>query len=128
MIKEILNHRRIVSFSIHEKDNCGLALSGGYVLSIGCLVRFVGGENIFVCANDHGHLFGLTAPFDAEIKIQKAIENQEITDIEFNKNTGDLKLYFSSGVLQLICNSAGYENYVIDGPNDLCIVIHGGKQ
>jgi hypothetical protein len=128
MIKKILNHRRVISFSIHECNNCGLALSDGYALSIGCLVRFEGKENNFICTNDHGHKFGLTAPYDAEVKIKEAIENKEIKDIEFNMNTGDLNLYFDSGILQLISNSGGYENYQIDGPNDLLIVIHGGKQ
>jgi hypothetical protein len=128
MINEILNHRKILSFTIHEKDNCSLSLSSGYSLSIECLVRFVGGNNVFACANDHGHQFGLSVPFDSENKIQKAIANQEIADIEFNKSTGDLNLYFSSGVLQIICNSAGYENYQINGPDGLLIIIHGGKQ
>jgi len=127
-MKEILNHKRILSFSIHEKDNCTLALSDGYSLSIECLARFVNDENIFICANDHGHAFGLKTPFDAESQIKKAIENKDIKDIEFNSNTGDLTLYLESGSLQIICTSAGYENYQLDGPNDLLIAIHGGKQ
>jgi hypothetical protein len=128
MMKEILNHRRILSFSIHEKDNCVLALSDSYTLSIECLVRFVNDKNIFICANDHGHVFGLKTPFDAESEIKKAIENKEIKDIEFNSNTGDLTLYLESGSLQIICNSTGYENYQLNGPDGLLIVINGGKQ
>jgi hypothetical protein len=127
MTKEILIHRRIISFSIHE-NYCALALSGGYILSIECLVRFVGENNIFICASDHGHKFGLDAPFDAEKKIAAAIENKEINDINLNPDTGDLNIHLASGVIQVICNSSGYENYKIDGPDNLLIVIHGGKQ
>ncbi len=128
MIKENLQYKRVISFSIHGKGTCALALSGSYTISIECLVRFVDNKNIFICANDHGQLFGLKNPFDAESKIKKAIENKEIKDIEFNKNTGDLNLHFDTGVFQIICNSAGYENYQVNGPDNLLTVVHGGKQ
>lgn len=127
MIEEILNHRQILDFSIHE-NYCALSLSGGYNLSIECLVRFIGDGDLFVCANDHGEPFGLNTPFNAEDQIRQQIKNKEVTSVKFDKNTGDLNIICSSGVLQITCNSVGYENYQINCPNSLLFVVHGGKQ
>lgn len=127
MIKDILNHKSVHSFSINDNGNCVLSLSGGYNLSTECLVRFIGGNN-FICNSDHGQKFGLAVPFNAESKINEAIAKQQVTDIKFDNYTGDLEIYFPTGILQIICNSAGYENYQLNGPDELLIVVHGGKQ
>ncbi len=128
MIEKILKNKEINNFSILENNFCTLSLSDGYSITTECLVRFTGKNNEFICTTDHGHQFGLEGPFDAEKTIKKLIDNNNILEIEVNQNTGDISLFLESGVFQIICNSSGYECYQINGPNNLIIVGHGGKQ
>ncbi len=128
MIEKILKNRSIIDFAIREFNFCSLSLSDGYSISTQSLARFVGKHDAFICVEDHGHKFGLDHPFDAEKAIKELIQNKTIQKINLNRDTGDLNLFIESGVFQIICRSAGYEAYQINGPNNLIIVAHGGKQ
>lgn len=128
MITTILNNKRIIDFSIQEKNFCILSISDGYTITTECLVRYVGENNEFLCAEDHGHKFGLSSPFDAEKNIKELIKDKEIKKIDINQATGDIDIFLDSGVFQIICNSSGYECYQVNGPDNLTIIGHGGNQ
>jgi hypothetical protein len=127
MIEKLLRNRTIIDFIIREYNSCSLSLNDGYSISTQSLFRFVG-KNDFICVEDHGHKFGMDQPYDAEKAIKELIQNKTISKINFNNDTGDLNLVLETGTLQIICRSAGYEAYQIDGPNNLIMVVRGGKQ
>ena len=128
MVDKILKNKAILGFSIREHNNCSLQLSEAYSITAECLVRFKGKGDVFICANDHGQLFGLKSPFDAESSINRQLKGKIIKAVTLDQDSGDLKLHLDSGVLELICNSSGYECYQINGPKNLIVVVHGGKQ
>jgi len=72
-------------------------------------------------------MFGLVEPYDAAEKINKAIKDKEIKEAKLTEDTSDLTLVIESGRLEIICNSAGYECYQINGPDNLIIVCRGGR-
>lgn len=127
-MKEILEGKTILGFEILEHGFCSMPLSGGYAISAETLCRFVGGAGEFISSQDHGQMFGLTEPYDAAERINKAIKGKKIKKADLANNTGDLTLIVDGGRLEVICNSAGYECYQLNGPDNLIIVGRGGKQ
>lgn len=127
-MKEIIKGKIILGFEILEYGFCSISLSDGYAISMETLCRFVGGNGDFISSQDHGQMFGLTEPYDAAGKMNKAIKGKEIRDAHLSEDTGDLMLTIDGGRLEIICNSAGYECYQIHGPDNLIIVGRGGNK
>ena len=128
MMKKILEGKTLLGFEILEHGFCSMPLSDGYALSAETLCRFVGETGEFISSQDHGQMFGLTEPYDAAEEINKAIKGKEILKADLAEDTGDLTLIVDGGCLEIICNSAGYECYQLNGPDDLITVGRGGKQ
>jgi len=128
MMKELLECKTILGFEILEHGFCTLPLSGGYAISAETLCRFIGQNGEFVSTQDHGQMFGLVEPYDAAEKINRAIKGKEIKETNLTEDTGDLTLVVDGGRLEIICNSAGYECYQVNGPDDLIIIGRGGRQ
>ena len=126
-MKEKLEGKTILGFKILEHGFCSIPLSGGYAISAETLCRFIGQNGDFISTQDHGQVFGLTEPYDAADKIKKAIEGKEIIKANLTEDSGDLTLVVDSGRLEIICNSAGYECYQVNGPDDLIIIGRGGR-
>ena len=127
-MKEILEGKTILGFEILEHGFCSMSLSDGYAISAETLCRYVGETGEFISSQDHGQMFGLTEPYDAAEKINKAIKGKKIKKADLTKYTGDLTLIVDGGRFEVICNSAGYECYQLNGPDNLIIVGRGGKQ
>jgi hypothetical protein len=128
MISEYLTGKIALGFSIDENKLCSLELSDGFALSIDCLCRYVGADGSFITSEDHGHIFGLPSAYDAAGQIKKKIMGGRIKDVVLRPETGDVTIFFPGGLLELICVSAGYEAYQLNGPNNLLIVGRGGKE
>lgn len=128
MMKEILEGKTILGFAILEHGFCSMSLSDGYAISAETLCRFVGETGEFISSQDHGQMFGQTEPFDAAEMINKAIKGKKIKKANFTNDTGDLTLFVDGGRLEVICNSAGFECYQLNGPDDLIVVGRGGKE
>ena len=128
MIREIIKGKIIIEFEILEHGFCSVSLSDGYAVSAETLCRFVGENGDFISSQDHGQMFGLAEPYDAEVKINKAIKGKEIKEAILTEDTGDLTFVVESGRFEIICNSAGYECYQINGPDNLIIIGRGGNQ
>lgn len=128
MMKRILEGKTVLGFEILEHGFCSIPLSSGYAISAETLCRYVGENGDFISSLDQGQMFGLAEPYDAAEKINKAIEGKEIEKVHFAEDTGDLTLVVDGGRFEVICNSAGYECYQVNGPDDLIIVGRGGKK
>jgi len=111
-----------------EHGFCSLSLGNGYSISIENLCRYVGQNGEFFSSQDHGQMFGLAEPYDAEEKIGKAIRGKLIQEVRLSEDTGDLTLVFDRGRFEIICTSAGYECYGINGLDDQIIVVRGGNK
>ncbi len=118
---------KYLGFEILEHGFCSITLSGGYSISTETLFRFIRQNGEFISTQDHGHRFGLTVAYDAADKIEKAIKGKEIIKADLAEDTGDLTLVVDGGRLEIICNSAGYECYQLNGPGNLIIVGRGGN-
>lgn len=125
-IAEIMTNRTVEGFSIGEHGVCSMNLSGGISLTQESLLRYVG-SGVFISAEDHLQQFGLPAPYDAEQDIRGRIVGKVIRRVEIARDTGDLTLTLDDGRLELICTSAGYEAYQVDGPDHLLVVGRGGS-
>ena len=125
---DILKDKKVLSFTIYEHGLCVLGLSAEYGLSAECLVRFIGHDGAFITARDHGHQFGSLAPFDAAAAIEARVKGQVIDRASVCSETSDLTLYFGSDRLEIFCTSRGYEAYNLRGPNNLTVVVHGGRE
>jgi hypothetical protein len=125
-IVDILTNRTVEGFVIGEHGVCFLTISGGISLTQEALLRYVGRSGVFISAEDHGHQFGLPAPYDAEQAIRGSILGKVIRHVEVSGDTGDLTLILDDGRIEIICTSSGYEAYQIHGPNNLIMVGRGG--
>jgi hypothetical protein len=125
-IADILTNRTVEGFTIGEYGFCSLTLSGGYSLTQQSLLRYVGQPGVFISAEDHRHQFGLPAPYDAEQDIQGRIVGMVIRRVEITRDTGDLTLTLDDGRIEIICTSACYEAYEVNGPDNLMMVCRGG--
>ena len=124
-ILEILSNRTVEGFTIGEHGFCSISLSGGVSLTQESLLRYIG-PGVFISAEDHGHQFGLPAPYDAEQEIRSRIVGRVIKRVELGRETGDLSLILDEGRIEIICTSAGYEAYQVRGPDNLIMVGRGG--
>lgn len=121
LLKNNLRGKRIEGFTIHQHSS-GLEIEGGYTVNIEGLCRYLGENGVFIVTDDHGHIFGLPAPYDAEAAIKKEIVGQEIADVAIRDNSKDLTIQLSSGALEIICTSMGYETAQLRGPDGLFVV------
>ncbi len=128
MIREKFKGKIISEFEILEHGFCSISLCDGDVISTETLCRFVGENGDFISSQDHGQMFGLAEPYDVAEKINKAIKDKEIKEAKLTEDTSDLTLVVESGRLEIICNSAGYECYQVNGPDNLTIVCRGGRK
>jgi len=127
-MQEMLAGKIILGFAILEHGFCSMSLSDGYAISADTLCRYVGETGEFISSQDHGQMFGLTEPYDAAEKINNTIKGKKIKKAHLTNHTGDLTLIVDGGRLEIICSSAGYECYQLNGPDNLIIVGRGGKQ
>jgi hypothetical protein len=127
-IADILTRRTVEGFTIGEHRLCALTISGGYSLSQEALLRYVGTAGVFISALDHKHQFGLASPYDAEAEIRRVIQGKVISRVDVSRETGDLTLHFDDGRIEIICTSAGYEAYQLNGPGNLIMIGRGGSE
>lgn len=116
-----LKGKRIAGFAIHEHSS-GLEIEGGYTVNIEGLCRYIGKSGTFIITEDHGQKFGLPAPYDAEEAMQKEIVGQIVADVSVRDDSKDIAIRLSSGVLEIISTSTGYETAQLRGPNGLFVV------
>ena len=125
-VVDLLTNRTVEEFAIGEQGVCFITLSGSISLTQEALLRYVGRSGVFISAEDHGHQFGLPAPYDAEQEIRGSILGKVIRRVDVSRDTGDVTLILDDGRIEIICKSSGYEAYQIHGPNNLIIVGQGG--
>jgi hypothetical protein len=125
MIERLLADRSIESFQICEHWS-SVGIEGGYAVGCGALLRYIGKDRVFITNEDHGQLFGLGAPYNAESEIESRTRGKVIKSAEIELDTGDLTLRLEDGCIEIVCSSVGYENWQLSGPNGFVMVGYGG--
>jgi hypothetical protein len=125
-MSDLLDHhlkgKRVVGFRIYEHSS-QLEVDGGYRLNIEALCRYLGAGGKFIVTEDHGHKFGLSAPYDAEAAISGEVLGQEINAVTVQEHSGDIAIRFANGSLEIICRSMAYEIGQLVGPKDIFVVV-----
>ncbi len=102
---------------------------GGTNVNVECLWRIIQEGRICATSEDHGHKFGLPAPFDAQSFAVKALEKKTVTSAALHPETADITLQFEGDVrLEIIPNSAGFESWQLRSPFGKSFVAQGGGQ
>jgi hypothetical protein len=75
--------------------------------------RFVDATGIKLSSKDDGHQFGLPTPINVERQANDQLGSSAVVAIEIDYPTGDLNVFFDSGIRLHIYNSSmGYESWM----------------
>jgi hypothetical protein len=108
LVGDALKH---VSFS-EEGRSWVLTFTSGSSLAIECLWRLKSDGVLVGTSEDHGHKFGLPAPFDAGAVLMERTLGLRLSSIHVGSGTADLRLSFSPDIeLEVLPTSAGYESW-----------------
>lgn len=93
-----------------------------------CLWRLVESGRIRFTSEDDGHQFGLPAPVDAAVEVNRRLAHASVETVELRSGILDLELQLSTGhVLQIIPDSSGYEAWVLSKGSRQFIAVGGGE-
>ena len=121
----LLQHR-FQSITRRERDWV-FVFDNGASLAVGCLWRLVEGGRITLTSQDERQQFGLPAPVDAALEINRRLALASIAAVELREGLLDLDLHFSSGhILQIIPDSSGYESWELSSGARQFIAVGGG--
>jgi len=102
------------------------SFSGGWVLQVSAPWRVVANAVTVLGSQDDGQQFGLPKPLSAEEEINNLLLHRPVELMSFNE-LGDLVVDFGAiGCLEVFNESSGYEGWVLNGPESICIVAQGG--
>jgi hypothetical protein len=118
--------RVITGVVLHEPIPWVFALGPGAAISVECLWRVVERGHVVLCADDHGHKFGLPAPVDAVARVRELLVGP-IKTARLREATADLTLEFEGDrQLEIIPVSMGYESWQMSTPSGRSYVAVGG--
>jgi hypothetical protein len=83
-----------------------------FSVSVECLWRVTDANRIVVTSEDQDQRFGLPEPIDAARRARLAIGDNPVVDVKLRGPARDLLIVFANGaMLEVLPNSAGYENW-----------------
>jgi hypothetical protein len=110
-MRPALTNRHEVERVEFDGYNWFFRFSDGESLRAGCLWRVLRNGHISLTSNDHGQLFGLNQPINAELLATAALAGKEITSVAWDDDAADLSMSLSDLSLQLVTDSSGYESW-----------------
>lgn len=112
----LINDRLIDVERVEENCSWHLKFGSGATLNIDCLWRIVKDGTLSSTSEDHGHKFGLPAPFDG-VEALKELNRSAISAVALRDGTADVALYFGEYVvLEIIPMFGGYESWSASRP------------
>lgn len=122
-----LSQRRFLSMTRRECDWV-IALEHDTQIMVECLWRVIEAGRVQRTSLDHGQQFGLAAPIDAAVEINRRLAGQLVRHAELCAGTLDFELHLDPGViLQVIPDSAGYESWRVSTSMGQFIAVGGGE-
>ena len=107
-----------------EKDDFSweFSFSDCLNLRVECLWRLLVSGKLVITSEDHGQQFGLPAPVDCLSELRRRVEGVPITSAKVRVGTVDITLHFGDiATLEVVGTSAGYEAWVLSGPDVLIV-------
>lgn len=92
-----------------------------------CAWRYIVDGHIALGSEDHGQLFGLSSPVDAETRLRAAIVGRRISGAEVRDDTRDIVITLEFGArIEIVPISSGYESWELTAPDGSTTVAQGG--
>ena len=104
-----------------------LRLDDGTTVATESSWRLATSQGVTVTSEDDCQQFGLPAPFNAAVAVEKELSGQSVSAFGIDQTTGDLTIEFGSKQLQFLCLSSGYESWRLTHGNQDLICTGGGK-
>jgi hypothetical protein len=79
--------------------------------------RLIKNGKAWLSSFDHAQQYGLPAPINAILELQKELESGILTDLRLDRETGDLMLRFAGERTLQVFNFTSYEIWNIQFPN-----------
>ncbi len=96
-------------------------------LVVACLWRLTEGGRIRFTSQDDGHQFGLSAPVDVALEVNRRLALASVEAVELRQGILDIELQFSTGhTMQVIPDSSGYEAWNLSRGGKQFIAVGGG--
>jgi hypothetical protein len=100
-----------------ESESWLLTFGSGSTINIACLWRLKENGRIVATGYDHGHVFGLPAPFDSSLALVECIRAEPVSLVHVQSGATDLKIGFGPRyMLEVLPVSAGYESWQATSP------------
>lgn len=97
-------------------------------LQVECLWRLLEAGRIIVTSDDHGQKFGLPAPVDSSLEVNRRIAGVGIVSARIREGSLDISIGFANDhTLEVMPVSSGYEAWQLGGNNLLLIAVGGGR-
>ena len=115
-----------------SEHNWQLDLGQGNVAQSFWTWRIVGPKRIELSDEDHGQLFGLQEPVDAEARANDLLSGAKVIDVRIDNTTSDLNIVFDNGMrFEALNMSSGYEGWTAlftsNGKKWQIVVLGGGE-
>lgn len=121
-----ITDREVQSVEQYDALPCVLRLSGGFHIQIHALWRLLRGGRLAITREDDGQRFGRPSPVDSIAELRAAIVGKRVEALHVAEGTADLTISLGEVALQGIADSAGYEAWLIEGPQGPLAVGTGG--
>jgi hypothetical protein len=93
-----------------ESESWLLTFYSGSTINIQCLWRLKENDTIVATGYDHGHMFGLPAPFDSSTALVERVKAEPVSRVHVQNGATDLQIGFGAKyMLEVLPVSAGYE-------------------
>jgi hypothetical protein len=103
------------------------AFDRGASVVVACLWRLVEGGRIRFTSEDNGQQFGLPAPVDVSLEVNRRLAGGVVEAVELRRGLLDLDVGFSTGhTLQIFPDSSGYEAWNVQSGDRQFIAVGGG--
>lgn len=99
-----------------EFDELELYFSNDFSI-FSCYWRFFGGDGSRFSSFDHNQKYGLLAPYDSYLNLQKNIQKSEVVSIEINERTKDVEIKFNNNCQLDLINVTANEIWQINWPD-----------
>jgi hypothetical protein len=123
MSGELLNLRWLVGDTLakadffRESESWLFTFNSGSTINIECLWRLKENGTIVATGYDHGHMFGLPAPFDSSAAIVERVKTESVSFVHVQGGATDLQIGFGPRyLLEVLPVSSGYESWQATSP------------
>jgi hypothetical protein len=111
-----LVHDRVTRAERNDGQAWWLYFESGATLFVECMWRKLENGVLSFTSEDHGHKFGLPAPFDGVSALEE-LSKHLVSSVTIREGTADVAISFGEhNILEIIPTSGGYESWSVTHP------------